>query len=231
MSDTAQHLCRIYLISPPEISLRAFPKQLCDTLNAGHVACFQLRLKEADDKTIRNVSRHLLPICQEHGVAFLVNDRPDLAVDVGADGVHVGAKDETYAAARSIVGKESIVGVSCYDSLHSALIAGEEGADYVAFGAFYPTKTKQPRTRAEPKILSWWRKATTVPSVAIGGITVDNCGPLIRAGADFLAVISGVWNHPRNPETAISLFNDEIAKHSNTGTGEPNAQEPVLPAG
>ncbi len=231
MSDTAQHLCRIYLISPPEFSLRAFPKQLCATLKAGHVACFQLRLKEADDKTIRNVSRHLLPICQEHGVAFLVNDRPDLAADVGADGVHVGAKDATYAATRRIVGKASIVGVSCYDSLDSAVMASDEGADYIAFGAFYPTKTKQPRTRAEPKILSWWRHATTVPSVAIGGITVDNCGPLVRAGADFIAVISGVWNHPRNPETAISLFNAEIVKHSNTGTGERKDQETALTPG
>ena len=219
MPETARHLCRIYLISPSEVSLRTFPKQLCTTLAAGDVACFQLRLKEADDKTIRNVSRHLRPICQDQGVAFLINDRPDLAADVGADGVHVGAEDATYATARRIVGKELIVGVSCYDSLHSAVTAGEKGADYIAFGAFYPTKTKQPRTRAEPKLLSWWRDATTVPSVAIGGITVDNCGPIIRAGADFIAVISGVWNHPCNPETAISLFNEEIVKHSHPGTG------------
>ena len=208
--------CRLYLISPPAFVLDDFSCQLSAALNAGDVACVQLRLKGVDDDTIRAASAQLIPICHNHGVSFLINDRPDLAADVGADGVHVGANDASYAEARRLVGKEAIVGVSCYNSRHLAIIAGEDGADYIAFGAFFPTSTKQPRVRAEPELLTWWRNSTTVPCVAIGGISVENCGVLIRAGADFLAVISAIWSHPCNPETAVAVFNKEIETQSRT---------------
>lgn len=208
--------CRLYLISPPAFSLDDFTNQLSAALNAGDVACVQLRLKGVDDDTIRAASAQLIPICRDHGVAFLINDRPDLAAAVGADGVHIGANDASYAEARRLVGKDAIVGVSCYNSRHLAMIAGEDGADYIAFGAFFPTSTKQPRERAEPELLTWWRNTTTVPCVAIGGISVENCGVLIRAGADFLAVISAIWSHPCKPETIVTNFNKEIAAQSHT---------------
>ena len=216
MPPTKSGPCRLYLISPPTFALNDFASQLSVALEGGDVACVQLRLKGVDDDTIRAASAQLIPICHNHGVAFLINDRPDLAADVGADGVHVGANDASYAEARRLVGKDAIVGVSCYNSRHLAMIAGENGADYLAFGAFFPTSTNQPPVRAEPELLTWWGNATTIPCVAIGGISVENCGVLIRAGADFLAVISAIWSHPCKPETAVAAFNEEIAKQSHT---------------
>jgi thiamine-phosphate pyrophosphorylase len=154
----------------------------------------------------------ILPVCIERDVAFLINDRADLAARAGADGVHIGADDGDYEAARAAVGKDRIVGVSCYDSRHRAIEAAEAGADYVAFGAFFPTKTKSPRAAAEPRLLRWWSEMTVVPCVAIGGITPENCGPLVEAGADFLAVISAVWQHPDGPQAAVRAFNVAIAR-------------------
>jgi len=198
--------CQLYLISPPEFRLDDFGIKLSEALETGKVSCFQLRLKNATDVDIRIASEALLPICQDNGVPFIVNDRPDLAAEVGADGTHIGADDIGYKEARRLVGDEGIVGVSCYNSIHTALVRAEAGADYVAFGAFFPTTTKTPRTRAELEVLTWWQQATTVPSVAIGGITVNNCAPIISAGADFIAVISGVWDHSDGPSAALSQF-------------------------
>ena len=214
MSSPNSELCRLYLISPPVFDLHAFSCQLSLALKGGDVACLQLRLKGVNDSEIRTASARLIPICKDHGVAFLINDRPDLAVDVGADGVHVGASDASYEEARRLVGKDAIVGVSCYNARHLAMVAGEDGADYVAFGAFFPTSTKQPRVRAKPELLTWWHTTTTVPCVAIGGISAENCGALVRAGADFLAVISGIWSNPDGPENAVSAFNEKIKRHS-----------------
>ena len=208
------HRCRLYLISPPALSIDDFADQLILALKAGDVACLQLRLKNAGDAAIRTASARLIPICHDHDVAFILNDRPDLAADIGADGVHVGKNDASYAEARRLMGGDAIVGVSCYNSRHLAIVASEKGADYVAFGAFYPTATKQPPERAEPELLTWWQDVTTVPSVAIGGITTDNCGALVQAGADFLAVISGVWGHRGGPRTAVAEFNKQIATQS-----------------
>ena len=204
--------CRLYLITPPKIELATFANTLASALNGGDVACLQLRLKGAEDAAFRAAIETLMPICHERDVAFIVNDRPDLAAECGADGVHIGADDGEYETARELLGAEAAIGVSCYDSRHRAMEAGEAGADYVAFGAFYPTTSKTPRSRAEPEILDWWRELTVVQSVAIGGITADNCAPLVKAGADFLAVIAAVWDHPEGAAAGVKAINDAIAE-------------------
>ncbi|UCH74132.1 MAG: thiamine phosphate synthase [Rhodospirillales bacterium] len=204
--------CRLYLITPPELDPAAFRDTLAEALDSGDVACLQLRLKHAADDAIRRAADALRPVAQDRGVAFILNDRPDLAVETGCDGVHVGQEDVTYAAARRIVGPDAIVGVTCHASRHLAMVAAEEGADYVAFGAFFPTGTKAPKTRAEPGILTWWSELMEIPCVAIGGITVDNAPVLVRAGADFLAVVAGVWDYEDGPAAAVRAFNQVFAE-------------------
>ncbi|HUD50255.1 thiamine phosphate synthase [Parvibaculum sp.] len=204
--------CRLYLITPPRLEPRAFADTLKAALDAGDVASLQLRLKTeagetADADTIRRATEILMPVAQARDVAFLINDRADLAAEMNADGVHVGQDDMSCKEARKIVGPDRIVGVTCHNSRHLAMVAGEDGADYVAFGAFYETGTKEAKTRAEPEILSWWTETFVVPCVAIGGITVENAAPLVRAGADFLAVSAGVWSHPDGPAAAVGAFN------------------------
>ena len=203
--------CRLYLITPPEIALDAFAPKLKAALDAGDVACLQLRLKGADDDDVRRAGERLLPICQAREVPLLVNDRPDLAAELGADGVHVGADDADYEHARESVGADGTIGVSCYDSRHRAMEAAAAGADYVAFGAFFPTETKAARARADVDLLNWWQALMVVPCVAIGGITAENCGPLVENGADFLAVIGGVWSHPEGPAAGVDAINRAIA--------------------
>lgn len=204
--------CRLYLITPPAFEIEPFAGSLSRALDAGDVACVQLRLKGPDtlDDSIKRAAERLLPICQKRDVAFVINDRPDLALSVGADGAHVGSDDMGYHEARALLQDDRIVGVSCYDSRHLAIEAGEAGADYVAFGAFFPSYSKTPKTRAETSLLEWWHGTTTVPSVAIGGITAENCEPLVKAGADFLAVIGGVWHHPEGPAAGVKSINAAI---------------------
>ncbi|MFO1154599.1 MAG: thiamine phosphate synthase [Rhodospirillales bacterium] len=202
-----QSACRLYLITPPRLDAVAFAGELAVALDAGDVACVQLRLKDVDDDGIRRAADVLRPIVQERGAAFLLNDRPDLAKALGADGVHVGQDDSPYREARRIVGDDAIVGVTCHASRHLAMEAAEAGADYVGIGAFFPTTTKEARFRAEIEFVQWWSELMTVPLVAIGGITVDNCPPLIEAGADFLAVSAGVWAHADGPAAAVRAFN------------------------
>lgn len=201
MSDT-----RLYLISPPKLSAANFLGPLTEALKGGDVASFQLRLKNISDDEIRRAVDTLRPAVQAAGTAFILNDRPDLAAELGCDGVHVGQEDTSYREARAAI-PDGIVGVTCHDSLHLAMDAGEAGADYVAFGAFFPTATKEPKTRTEPEILRAWSMATVVPCVAIGGITVDNAPVLVEAGADFLAVSAGVWDHADGPQAAVRTFN------------------------
>ncbi|OJT98502.1 MAG: thiamine-phosphate diphosphorylase [Alphaproteobacteria bacterium 65-7] len=201
MSET-----RLYLISPPRLSAANFLGPLTEALAGGDVASFQLRLKNVSDDEIRRAVDTLRPAVQAQGAAFILNDRPDLAAELGCDGVHVGQEDASYAEARKAL-PDGIVGVTCHDSLHLAMEAGEAGADYVAFGAFFPTTTKEPKTRTEPEILRAWSMATVVPCVAIGGITLDNAAVLIDAGADFLAVSAGVWDHADGPRAAVRAFN------------------------
>ncbi len=198
--------CQLYLATPPAFDPAAFAGTLEAALDAGPVACLQLRLKPAPDDAVRRAAETLLPICRQRDVAFLVNDRPDLARELGADGVHIGQQDAGYAEARALVGDRAAVGVTCHNSLHLAMKAAEAGADYVAFGAFFPSRTKEPKAKADPETLASWSLATVVPCVAIGGITVANCRPLIEAGADFLAVVGGVWSHPEGPAEAVRAF-------------------------
>lgn len=210
MSEGAH--CRLYLITPPHIDAAAFSSRLRVALEAGDVACFQLRLKDVDDDAIRRATDTLLPICQAHDVAFIMNDRPDLATELGCDGVHVGQDDTPYAEARRILGPKAIIGVTCQASRELAIAAAEAGADYVAFGAFFPTTTKEAKALADPEILAWWQTMTTVPCVAIGGITVANCATLAVAGADFCAVASGVWDYPAGEAQAVKDFNAVFAR-------------------
>jgi len=205
---------RLYLITPPALDPDRFAKELEDALAGGDVACLQLRLKEVDDDAIRRAARVLKPIAQDRGVAFIMNDRPDLAAELDCDGLHVGEEDMPYAEARRLLGADHIVGVTCGASRDRAITAAEAGADYVAFGAFFPSMTKTAtKYRATPELLQDWSETTVVPCCAIGGITQENCGPLVKAGADFLAVIGAIWSHPRGPRAAVSEFNEVFARY------------------
>ena len=202
--------CRLYLVTPPALEPAAFAPLLREALDAGDVACVQLRLKDCSEDDIRRACDLLRPIAQERDVAFILNDHPRLARETGCDGVHVGQQDTPYRDARKILGNDAIVGVTCHDSRHLAMIAGEEGADYVAFGAFFPTTTKMAEFKAEPELLSWWSEMMEVPCVAIGGITAENCAPLVTAGAEFLAVVNAVWAHPQGPGAGVRALNAAI---------------------
>ena len=206
--------CRLYLITPPALDPASFKDVLAQALDAGDIACVQLRLKEADDDAVRRACDILRPAAQSRDVAFILNDRPDLAAATGCDGVHVGQEDAGYQEARAALGKDRIVGVTCHDSVHLAMEAAEAGADYVAFGAFFPTGTKAAKTTASPELLRQWSEIMTVPCVAIGGITAGNCAELVEAGADFLAVSAGIWAHPQGPSAAVQAFNAAISRHS-----------------
>ncbi|MEQ9638384.1 MAG: thiamine phosphate synthase [Alphaproteobacteria bacterium] len=195
------------MVTPPKLEPAAFAETLKAALGGGDVACLQLRLKDVPDDEVLRACEALLPVAHDHDVALLVNDRPDLAAKAGADGTHVGQEDASYADARALLGEDRIVGVTCHDSRHLAMEAADAGADYVAFGAFFATTTKQPKSKAALDLLAWWSEVFEIPCVAIGGITVANCEPLVRAGADFLAVVSGVWDHPDGPATAVAAFN------------------------
>ena len=221
MTEPTRQRARLYLITPPVIEdINLFANQFSAALEGGDVACVQVRLKDkagtpAPDDQVKALTQAILPIAHKHDVAVLMNDRPDLAKELGADGAHIGQDDIAYEDARRLLGSDAIIGVTCHDSRHLALEAGEAGADYVAFGAFYPTHTKDPKARANPDLLSWWQEMIELPCVAIGGITVDNAAGLVEAGADFLAVSGGVWNHQDGPRAAVEQFNAIMDAHSN----------------
>jgi thiamine-phosphate pyrophosphorylase len=209
--------CRLYLITPPKIDdLAEFGRTLAQVLDAGDVAALQIRLKDMPDEVIAAAVDALAPIAHARGVAVILNDRPELAARLGCDGVHVGQSDMPYAEARKIMGRDAMIGVTCHDSRHLAMEAAEAGADYVAFGAFFPTTTKDAPTRAEPEILTIWQETMEIPCVAIGGITADNAEGLAKAGADFLAVSAGVWAHPQGPAAAVEALNAAIARGLNS---------------
>ena len=201
MEDPAPEPCRLYLITPPVLPAD-FADRLAAALDAGDVACLQLRLKDAPADTIRRAIEQLMPIAQARDVAFILNDDAILAAEMGCDGAHLGQEDGDHAGARMLLAGK-ILGITCHGSRHLAMSAGEMGADYVAFGAFFPTATKEAKHRAELDLLEWWADVFTVPAVAIGGITAANCAPLVRAGADFLAVVGAVWNHPAGPAEGV----------------------------
>jgi thiamine-phosphate pyrophosphorylase len=205
-------LCRLYLVTPPRLDdLAGFGRALAHALDAGDVAALQLRLKAAPDDIVAAAADALMPIAQARGVALILNDRPDLAQRLGCDGVHIGQDDAPYAEARRLLGPDRIVGVTCHDSRHLAMEAAEAGADYVAFGAFFPTTTKEPMTRCELEVLSIWQETMATPCVAIGGITVATAREVARAGADFVAVSAGVWSYGEGPAAAVAALNAEIA--------------------
>jgi thiamine-phosphate pyrophosphorylase len=189
-----------------------FARRLDEALGAGDVGAVQLRLKDAPDEAIAAAAGALLKVTARHDVALILNDRPDLAARLGCDGVHIGQSDGPYEAARRAMGPGRIVGVTCHDSRDLAMEAAEAGADYVAFGAFFPTDTKVTVHTPDLEILEIWQETMLTPCVAIGGITVANCRPLVAAGADFLAVSAGVWRHPDGPAAAVAAFNAAIAE-------------------
>ena len=200
--------CQLYLISPLDVS-GAFPNRLASALDAGPVAAFQFRVKGFDEHEAARLAEPLQTICAERNVAFIVNDSIGLAKRLGADGVHLGQSDGTVADARERLGRDAQIGVTCHDSRHLAMEAGDTGADYVAFGAFFPTLTKQTEHVAGTDLLEWWQAIFEIPCVAIGGITPENCAPLVTAGADFLAVSHAVWGG--DEAAAVRAFHKVIA--------------------
>ena len=203
--------CQLYLISPLDVS-GAFPDRLARALDAAPVAAFQFRVKEVDEHQAARLAEPLQAICAAREVAFIVNDSISLAKRLGADGVHLGQSDGEVEDARKRLGREAQIGVTCHNSRHLAMEAAEGGADYVAFGAFFPTTTKEAPTQAEPEILTIWQQFMETPCVAIGGINADNAAGLAKAGADFRAVSAGVWAHPQGPAAGVKAIEAAIAQ-------------------
>ncbi|MBC7506077.1 MAG: thiamine phosphate synthase [Sandarakinorhabdus sp.] len=203
--------CQLYLVSPPVIVITDFVEALKAALDGGPVAAFQLRLKDVADDVVLRAAEALVPVCAAHEVAFLLNDRADLAKVCGADGVHLGQSDGSIREARALLGPDAQIGRTCHVSRHLAMGAGEEGADYVAFGAFYETTTKPSHYRPAPEILTWWTTISQLPCVAIGGITPANAAPIVAAGADFVAVVNAVWSHPDGPGQGVKAFEAMLA--------------------
>jgi thiamine-phosphate pyrophosphorylase len=200
---------KLYLISPQEVG-GSFPDRLTSALEPGLTAAFQLRVKNVGEHELARLAEPLQRVCADADVAFIVNDSMNLAKRLGADGVHLGQSDGDVREARALLGPSAQIGKTCHDSRHFAMEAGEAGADYVAFGAFFPTTTKPSEYRPEPSILTWWSTLFEIPCVAIGGISADNAAPLVEAGADFLAVCQAVWGK-EDPATAVRAFEDVLA--------------------
>ena len=208
--DGGRDRCRVYLITPERFDPGPFADRLAAALDGGDVAAVQLRIKNETDDAWKRAIDALRPVCQSRGVAFLLNDRADLVVPTGCDGAHVGQEDMPAREARRIMGPDLTLGVTCKGSRDLAMQAGEDGADYVAFGAFFPSTTKDVKNFLDPEILAWWSELMELPSCAIGGITPQNCGPLVRAGTDFLAVVGCIWNHPDGPAAGVKALNAAI---------------------
>lgn len=199
--------CQLYLISPLDVS-GDFPARLERAFDAGEIAAFQFRVKDVDQHEAARLAEPLQRICAEREVAFIVNDSVALARRLGADGVHLGQRDGEVREARAALGREAQIGVTCHASRHLAMEAGEAGADYVAFGSFFPSETKVSEHRPGPDLLEWWQALFEIPCVAIGGITPDNCAPLVATGADFLAVSAAVWGG--DEAAAVRAFHEAI---------------------
>lgn len=197
-------MTQIYLISPPKIDdIDAFCILLDEVIASGVVSVFQLRLKDIQNRDIVLAGKKIVPKLQEAGIAVIINDNARIAKDLHADGVHLGQSDGSVSEARALLGRDATIGVTCHNSRHLAMEAAEKGADYVAFGAFFPTQTKEISHYAEPEILTWWQDLMEIPCVAIGGINALNAAPLAKAGADFIAVSSGIWQSPKGVKAAL----------------------------
>ena len=207
--------CRLYLIAPPAIAdVDAFARQLETALGAGDVAALQIRLKDLNDYDLIAATKVIAPIAQSRGVAVIMNDHAQLVKSLKLDGVHLGQTDMKLPEARKLLGPEAMIGVTCHNSRHLAMEAAENSADYVAFGAFYPTTTKEVSHMADLETLTIWQESMEAPCVAIGGITAENVGPVVQAGADFVAVSGAVWNHPDGAAAGVKaiLAAIELAK-------------------
>lgn len=216
MRNGEQPLTRIYLITPPEFELAALAKALPPVLDNADIACVQLRIKDKTNDDWERAIETLMPICWQRDIAFILNDRVDLTKRFSADGVHIGKEDMTYTMARSILGKDKIIGVSCYASKDSAMDAAEEGADYVAFGSAFPSSTKENAPLVPLSVFEDWVMAVKTPCVAIGGITAQNCAPLVKAGVEFVAVIGQVWNHKDGAAAGAKELQLVIDQHKKT---------------
>ena len=207
-------MTKLYIISPANININInineYASSLEEVLETGLVACFQLRLKNLNDQELINISKVLKPICNKFDVPFILNDRLDLVNKIGADGVHLGEDDSSILDARKLLGSKAIIGASCYNSKHLAMQAAEQGANYVAFGAFFETKTKKAKTKAVMSLIEDWVLISDIPCVAIGGINSKNCHELIKAGVDFIAVVGAIWNNIDSPRKAILNFKNII---------------------
>lgn len=216
--DPKRPRTNLYLITPPQLETEArFAAVLGEVLQTGFVTALQIRLKTPDNASIdraatRSLANAIIPMAQAAGTVVFINDDPVLAVELGADGVHLGRQDMSIKDARALLADDMIIGATCHDSRHLAMQAGEDGADYVAFGAFYPTRTKEAATGATPDLLEWWQHLMELPCVAIGGITLENATPLIEAGADFIAVSAGVWHHKDGPIAAVEAFDQLLTE-------------------
>ncbi len=206
----ANNQCELYLITPEKFVLSDFTKQLKDAFSGGYIAALQLRVKNLSENEVEEYAKAIMPIARDNGAVFILNDYISVAANIGVDGVHLGIDDMPIKDARKLLGEDVVIGASCYASRDLAFDAGEAGADYVAFGAFYDTQTKTPRGRPEPEILSWWREYTVLPSVAIGGIKAHNLAPLVKAKADFIAVVTAVWNHEKGSKYAVTELINSI---------------------
>ena len=207
MEEIEREPTQLYLISPLDVT-GAFPERLARALDAAPVAAFQFRVKNVDQHEAARLAEPLQKICGDRDVAFIVNDSTSLAKRLGADGVHLGQEDGSVEEARKALGRDAQIGVTCNNSRHLAMDAGEEGADYVAFGAYFPTTTKDVKHMAGLDLLEWWQSIFEIPCVAIGGITPENCAPLVKAGADFLAVSGAVWNG--DEAAAVKAFHEAM---------------------
>lgn len=216
-------MTKIYLISPEKIDLKNFSTRLENVLSTGLVPAFQLRLKGYEKKENIKIAHELKKICAENNCLFLLNDSYEMALEVGADGVHLGVEDGSIFEARKKSPKNFVIGASCYDSKDLVVDAGEQGADYVSFGAFFPSKTKTSRGKPTTEIISWAKEMTNLPVVTIGGINEKNCAELVRAGADFVSVISYVWDHPKGEVVAINLLHESVDNFSLEFSGSPPA--------
>lgn len=205
--------CKLYLLTPPAIDPDTFAGELSRAIAAKPeiVGAVQLRLKDVGDDDFKRAADALVPVCHGFDIPLIVNDRPDIAHAAGADGVHVGQQDASYGEARTLLGPDAIIGVTCHASRDLAIEAGDAGADYVAFGAFFPSQSKEAKHHATTEILEFWSQMTIIPCVAIGGITAENCRPLVDAGANYLAVIGSIWNHPDGPDAGVRAFADVLA--------------------
>jgi len=211
-------MTQLYAITPPQLNLPSFLPQVEQALQTGHIACLQLRLKEVSDATVLEAAKALLPLCHAAEVPLIINDARDVAVEAGADGLHLGQEDlagKSIEAIRQNLPESMVLGITCHASSHLAMEAAEQGADYVAFGAFYPT-TSKPQGKLEKwgvpslDLLRGWSQFSQIPCVAIGGITPQNAAPLVESGADFIAAITGIWDHPHGAAAGVQAYAETL---------------------